>query len=320
MKSRTKKVIGGVLALVIGIPAVLLAILFTWFYLADETNGTVVSAGLTRHYLLYVPETYNPSTPTPLLVSMHGAALWPAYQMKISRWNEVADEHGFIVVYPAGGSLWGGTGSGPKIWLPQNDMEFISDLIGKLESEYNIDSARIYADGLSLGGAMAFAVSCQLSHRMAAVGAVAAAVELPFESCDHAPPMPLVAFHGTADPIVPYQGGAPDDPFNPTVFPAVLDWVTNWAGRNRCEGDPVETQVAPVLRRLAFENCAGNAEVVLYTVEGGGHTWPGGDPLPEWWLGPTISDVDATRMMWEFFRRYRRAFDEVSTADNAGDL
>lgn len=312
MSRKSKKTILWALAIVSGLPVAIMLAVLAWVSMVDKTNGTIGSSGKTRQYLLYVPKTYDPSKPTPLLISMHAAALWPAAQMEVSRWNELADEHGFIVVYPSGTDLRGNSGSGPKIWRmkgrgPEANAIFISDLIDKLEAEYNIDATRIYADGLSLGGGMAFVVSCRLSHRVAAVGAVAAAQTLPWDWCRDPTPVPMVAFHGTEDPMVPYQGGRSRDPFNPITFPDARDWAASWARRNRCSGDPVDVRITAGVRRLAYTTCAENADVILYTVEGGGHSWPGGrQPLPEWMVGRTTTDINASRVMWAFFMQHQR--------------
>jgi polyhydroxybutyrate depolymerase len=294
MKRKTKKIILAVLAIVIGPAVAFIAVAVAWFRMEGETNGTIVTSGETRKYLLYVPKTYDRSKPTPLVISMHGGALRPAAEMEISRWNDVADEHGFIVVYPSGSGI-------PRVWHngPQ-DVRFISDLIDKLEAEYNIDPARIYADGMSVGGGMSFALSCRLSDRIAAIGAVAGAqAYLTVDECGDSRPVPTVAFHGTADKFALYQGGS--SPIAPGTFPNIPDWTARVARRNQCKGDPSDTRISPSVRRLAYTNCAENADVVLYSVEGGGHTWPGGKPLPEWIVGRTTREINASSVMWEFF-------------------
>jgi polyhydroxybutyrate depolymerase len=275
---------------------------FAAFASLNETNGTIVASGETRQYLLYVPKTYDRSKATPLIISLHPAATWPAAEMEISRWNELADEQGFIVVYPSGSDV-------PRVWpMGQRslgtDVKFISDLIDKLEAAYNIDPTRIYADGMSNGGGMAFALSCRLSDRIAAIGAVAAAQTLEWNECGNSKPVPTVAFHGTADTFAPYQGGS--SPVLPDSVPKIRDWAANVARRNQCKGDPVDTPISPGVRRLAYKNCAENADVILYTVEGGGHTWPGGKPLPESVVGLTTREINATRVMWEFFLQHPR--------------
>src|SRR3974377_2263101 len=116
MEKSTKKVIFAALVILIGIPVALILAAAAYFRVVDKTNGTIFSSGVTRRYLLYVPKTYDRSKPTPLIVSFHPAATWPAVEMSISRWNDVADEHGFIVVFPEGsGFLFGGLGPGPQI-------------------------------------------------------------------------------------------------------------------------------------------------------------------------------------------------------------
>jgi polyhydroxybutyrate depolymerase len=302
MKSKRKKIILGVLAIVIGLPVALIAVVMAWFWMERKTNGAIVTSGQTRKYLLYMPKTYDRSKPMPLLISLHPAAARPETEMEISRWNDLADEHGFIVVYPSGSDF-------PRVWPmgPRSlgrDVRFISDLIDKLEAQYNIDATRIYTDGMSIGGGMSFALSCRLSDRIAAVRAVAAAQMLPWDECGNAKPVPTVAFHGTADRAAPYQGRS--SPIAPGLFPNIRDWTARVASRNQCKEDPIDTRISPSVRRLACTNCANNADVILDTVEGGGHTWPGGKPLPEWMVGHTTREISASGVMWEFFVQHSR--------------
>ena len=311
----TRKIIIRAVLVIIGLPVVLILVavvsFYVSFYALNRANGTIVSAGQKREYLLYVPRSYDRTKPTPLVISMHAAALWPATQMETSQWNRVADEHGFIVVYPSGTTLrGGGTGVLPKIWHmgPEAvllNARFISELIDTLEAAYNIDPTRIYANGLSLGGGMAFVLSCTLSDRITAVGMVAAAQTLPWSWCPDPRPVPMIAFHGTADPMVPYNGGPSGDPFNPIEFPSVTTWTADWARRNRCAPNPVESVFATDVTRLEYRDCADDTAVVLYTVQGGGHSWPGGKPMPEWIVGPTSRSIDATSQMWTFFREHQ---------------
>jgi polyhydroxybutyrate depolymerase len=304
MKIR-KVIIGGVLV-VIGLPLALVLIAVASICVLDRSNGTIVSSGQKREYLLYVPRSYDRAKPTPLVISMHGGALWPAAQKGISQWNRIADEHGFIVVYPSGTGVpkaWHMGAEGKGAGALEANVRFISALIDTLEAAYNIDPARIYADGYSVGGGMAFVVSCRLSHRVAAVGAVSPAEFLPMDWCKDSRPVPMVEFDGTADRLKPYEGGRAS--FGPGLFPAVRDWVASWARRNRCGPNPVESVVAKDVTRLDYTNCAGDAAVVLYTIQGGGHTWPGSKPILEWIVGPTSRSIDASSLMWAFFREHR---------------
>lgn len=273
--------------------------------LINRTNGTLVSMGKKRSYLLFVPETYDPATPTPLVISLHGFAEWPAHQMQISHWNDLARQHGFIVVYPCGTEIplrwriYSFSGSDADL---KEDVAFISDLIDKLGTEYNLDPARIYVNGLSNGGGMAITLSCKLPERIAAVGSVAGAY--PFSVSEYQPsrPVPAILFHGTGDPIVPYLGGqASASGFS---MPSIPDWVADLARYNGCVDDPVKLPAVGDVHGIHFTDCVQNSDVVFYTIEGGGHSWPGGGSLPKIIVGNTNRDIDATELMWEFFCRH----------------
>lgn len=307
MSGKAKKVIVGVLVAVVGLPVAFVSALLAWGYFSDTTNGSLVSSDVKRRYLLYVPKAYNRSKSTPLVISLHPAATWPAFEENISRWNDLADERGFIVVYPAGtGAFFDTFTRGQSVWPmgPHSlgrDVKFISDLIDKLEGEYNIDPNRIYANGMSNGGGMAFALSCELPDRIAAVGVVAGAHIGPWK-CREPRPVPTVAFHGTADEFAAYQGG--DSPVAPGPLANIPDWTAHVAQRDQCQGKPSETRISPSVRLLVYSNCADNTDVALYTIEGGGHTWPGGKHVADWLLGRTTDEINATRIMWQFFLQH----------------
>ena len=297
-----KAVVAAVLIL-LALPAALALFDAISFYIHNRTNGSIVSSGQKRDYFLYVPKSYDPTKPTPLVISMHGAGTWPVQQMNLSGWNRVADREGFIVVYPSGTK-----GVGPRVWHvgrgsgAARDVRFIADLIDKLEASYNIDRTRIYANGMSNGGGMSFLLSCTLSDRIAAFGMVGAAQTMPWNWCTDRKAVPMISFHGTADPMAPYNGGSTF--VAPSPFPSAQIWAANWARRNQCAKKPVESAVASDVMRRAYINCADGADVVLYTIRGGGHTWPGGEPMPEWFVGPTSRSIDASSQMWAFFRAH----------------
>ena len=270
---------------------------------SDHTNGSMVSAGVERRYLLYVPRSYDRAKPAPLVISIHGAGAWPAQQMDTSQWNTIADREGLIVVYPAGVD-----GRGPRIWRVGDDPElaldvtFIRNLIDRLAASYNIDRRRIYANGLSNGGGMSFVLSCELPDRIAAVGLVATAQTMAWEGCRDQRPVPMISFHGDADTHTPFHGGT--SWISPRAFPSQVQWTANWARRNRCGESSSDVRLAVDVVRRAYSRCANGADVTLYVIEGGGHTWPGGGHLPRWALGRTTHSIDATELMWEFFRAH----------------
>jgi poly(3-hydroxybutyrate) depolymerase len=290
-------------------PVALAVVMCVAFYVRNRDNGGFVSSGEERTYRLYVPKSYDRARPTPLVISLHGGGLWGAAQMEMSQWNEVADEQGVLVVYPSGVG-----GHGPRAWRAggrlgegsAKDVRFIAELIDTLSASYTIDPTRIYADGLSNGGGMAVLLSCTMSDRIAAVGLVASAHFLPWSACQDEKAVPMIAFHGTDDRFAHYHGGT-SWVARGYVFPSIPTFTAGWARRNRCGAKPVESAVAADVTRLEYTDCADDAAVVLYTIRGGGHTWPGGGPMPEWFAGTTSRGVDATRQAWAFFRAHRLA-------------
>jgi polyhydroxybutyrate depolymerase len=285
--------------ILLGLLAALLLLAFGLFRILNRTNGKLVSAGETRRYLLYVPESYDPSVPTPLVITLHGFAQWPANQAAVSRWNRLADEYGFIVVYPAGTGFPMRWRTGDEVGATK-DLTFISNLIDQLSAEYNIDPARIYANGISNGGGMSFLLSCRLSERIAAFGSVAGAYNTPWAACNPSRPVPAIFFHGTGDPIVPYPGG----PAGPSgfIFPSIPAWVAEFVGRNGCDASPQDLPTQGDVSGVQYKNCL--ADVIFYTIDGGGHSWPGGGYLPKFIVGNTTQDVDASRTMWDFFQQH----------------
>jgi polyhydroxybutyrate depolymerase len=146
---------------------------------------------------------------------------------------------------------------------------------------------------------MAFVLSCKLSERLAAIGSVAGAYPFSWSECHPSQPVPSIIFHGTSDPIVPYLGGKAWA--SGPVFPSIPDWVISLAQNNGCDEVPLQLPVKGHVSGIQFRDCARNADVVFYTITGGGHSWPGGGALPRIIVGNTNRDIDATKIMWDFF-------------------
>ena len=304
MKALLKKLLR-IPLLLLGLASSLTLLVALAYWLSDRTNASLVSSGVKRRYLLYVPKSYDPAKPTPLVISIHGFAEWPAHQMQQSCWNDLADQYGFIVAYPSGLGLpkrWRIGGIPNRPFDPQPEVTFISDLIDHLAGQYNLDPVRIFANGFSNGGGLSFALSCRLSERIAAIGSVAGAYLYPWSDCEPARPVPAILFHGTADPIVPYQGG-PSRSFN-LPFPSIPAWVAALAQQIGCTGTPQSIPAPGQISGVRYANSATGAELVFYTIPGGGHAWPGGRPLPKFIVGQTPTEIDATRTMWDFFKRH----------------
>jgi len=295
-------VIVAIFAIGVGLWLVAALTIAVSFARLNEINGEIVSSGQKRTYLLHVPTNYDAATPTPLVVSLHGFIEWPAHLERTSGWSALSDKAGFIVVYPSGTGFplrWHAGGWGTTAANAQADVQFIVDLIDALSREYNIDPARVYANGLSNGGGMAYLLGCALSEKIAAVGGVAGAYVYPLGECTPSRPVPMIVFHGTADRIVPYLGGRS----GPAELPNIPDWVAERAGLNGCARVPQALPAVGAITEFEFSGCANDSAVVFYSIRDGGHTWPGGEPIPAWIAGPTSTELNATEQMWAFFRQ-----------------
>ncbi|PZG03404.1 alpha/beta hydrolase family esterase [Nonomuraea aridisoli] len=187
-----------------------------------------------------------------------------------------------------------------------DDTAFLTALLEHLRRNLCVDERRQFAAGMSYGAAMAVSLVCAMDGRLSAVAAVAGLNIV--RPCRQAAPTTIVAFHGTGDQVVPYQGGhplrsAPRDLRSlgrlVTLEP-VESAAEGWAARLGCTGRATARPAADVrLRR--WRSCPGGATLALYTVEGGGHTWPGSADVPR--LGPVSRDLDATAVILDAFDR-----------------
>jgi polyhydroxybutyrate depolymerase len=272
---------------------------------------TVLSGGWERCYFLYTPPGYDPARPVPVVLSYHGFASNPNSHSLITGWHKLADREGFLVVYPQGAGFPQRWNAGQNWGAPDvDDVQFFTDLLDDLSAHAAVDPARIYVNGLSNGGGMSVRIGCQAAGRVAAIGSVAGAI-VAGDDCRPSRPVPVMAFHGTSDPLVDYTGGAmeahlPESVAEladaPTYFLGAEEWTTAWAERNGCNP---EAEIIPLqgdVRGLRYTGCDQGAGVVLYTIEDGGHAWPGGMPLP--FMNKTTRQIDATAELWAFFQAY----------------
>ena len=246
-----------------------------------------------RRYQIYVPATYDWS-PTPVVLNFHGFSSDGGQEEFLTVMSAKAEAEGFILVYPEGTGAplsWnGGACCGDAAAALTDDVGFVSALIDDLATYLCVDARRIYATGMSNGGFLAHRLGCELADRIAAVAPVAGVMALP--ACNPSRPMPVMHFHGTDDMLVPWDG----DPA--AGFPSVLDSTAGWVLRDGCDPMSSITFMNGDSICETWSGCDGGAEVVLCTVTGGGHTWPGGSPVP---FGYTTYDLVANDAMWDFF-------------------
>ncbi|MEO6712867.1 MAG: PHB depolymerase family esterase [Mycobacteriales bacterium] len=255
-----------------------------------------VAGGPARRYILFLPEEYDGRRRLPLVFSFHGYGAGSDQQLLYSGLTSVAERNGFVLV------ALDGQGD-PRHYNQRSvarggevsDITVVNTVLDALSDSLCLDSKRVYATGMSDGGALAAALGCFASKRFAAVAPVAALVYDP--ACAEATPVALMAFRGTADKIVPYAGGRVACCGNPVVEATETD-IASWADHNGCDPKPTVTQHGAV-KTSAYTGCDGPGDVVLHSVIGGGHTWPGAFGLPG--LGVTTRDIVASEAIWEFF-------------------
>jgi polyhydroxybutyrate depolymerase len=264
-----------------------------------------------RRYIVYVPASYatHPDRHYPVVLHFHGGGMTAAEQMLYTRMNVTADKNDFIVAYPQGVSQDWNVGFGQSYADGTDDVGFTEAVLDHLGVTYRIDTARIYATGLSRGGFFVHRLAAELSHRLAAVASVGAPLPVPVRDGERLRgpqrPIGVMQVHGTADEVVMYDG-------KPGHYLSAAGTQARWVERNgMARTAAIEEQIdidttdatRVTVRRVEQAGMA----VTLVTVHDGGHTWPGADPfnvgLP---IGRTTRDIDVNEMMWRFFAAHRR--------------
>ncbi len=249
--------------------------------------------GMTRTYKVHVPPSYDGSVPVPLVLNFHGYTSTADQEIALTHMNDQSDTSGFIVVYPEGvlNSWNAGVCCGTAASMDLDDVGLARAIVSAMESRACVDPHRVYATGMSNGGFLSHRIGCEAADLFAAIAPVAGVLGIPDADCTPSRPVPVMDFHGTADPIVPWGGSAG------LGFPSVPDTIAGWARRDGCTGTPHTTFDHGDTHCETYDACDGGVEVTLCTVEGGGHWWPGGIL--------THNGIDATSAMWDFFTRYR---------------
>ncbi|MFJ6095717.1 alpha/beta hydrolase family esterase [Williamsia muralis] len=274
-----------------------------------EQERTMMSGGVERDYLLYVPESYDPGKSATLIMNLHGSASNPRQQMDGANFAAVAEEHGFIMVAPQGsvplevqgfsgwawnipGVLLSDGGDGKEAPPGPDDVLFLEELVDAERSAFCADT--VIVTGSSTGGRMASYLGCA-SDRFDAI-APAAGLRVP-EDCKPKRAVDVLAIHGTADPVNGYEGGG-NPPWGDVSVP---DSLAHWAQLMSCQAGPAREQLTEHVVEDAWTECTGGVEVRLVTVNGGGHTWPGAAPNPELEkvAGPITQEVNAGELIFE---------------------
>ena len=274
-----------------------------------KANETLTSGGKERAYELDIPAGYDGTKPYAVVFGLHSLTVDYRIVPGMSGFADMNPTYDFIVVSPSGlistVPYWNAAPAADNY-----DVTFLTELLDHVEATLCVDTARVFSVGMSNGAQMSSLLACRLPDRIAAIAPIAG-VEFN-EPCTGAP-VPVIAFHGVADPIVPYAGGGlnsvtiANQNFYKGTVPAgvatptgVDESMKRWAAHNGCGPDFVETRVSPEVRKRTWPQC--KAATVIYLVDNGGHAWPG-KPQPsfEKSFGHGTTEIDATSLMFAFF-------------------
>lgn len=267
--------------------------------LKGDVSWTLDSGGRMRTVRVHLPPSYDSTKPTPVVLNFHGLSSTAAQQEALSHMHAKSNSAGFIAVHAEGvANSWnGGVCCGDAASSKIDDVAHVARVLDELEAKLCVDKRRVFSTGMSNGGALSHRLACELSTRIAAIAPVAHVITVPQATCAPSRPVSVLQFNGTSDSLVPFGG-------NSTGYPSVASTMDGWATRNGCSTKTTETFKKGDVTCKTYEGCPKGVEVSHCVVDGGGHTWPGGTPVP--FLGKTTNDIAATDAMWDFFVKHPR--------------
>ncbi|MGH9043697.1 MAG: alpha/beta hydrolase family esterase [Acidimicrobiales bacterium] len=279
------------------------------------TTRQLMSDGLERTYELDIPYNYTGKKPFAIVLALHPLSITYQYMPSVVRFDVNTATYDFIGVAPSGL-----LSAGAPYWYAaptaQNyDVDFISNLVAHLEATMCVNTKEVFSTGISNGAQMSSLLGCRLAGTITAISPVEGEEYL--TPCT-GKPEPILAFHGTADPILPYDGGGLNatkiadlyywhgDP--PPGMPAPMgidESMQDWAVHNGCRPHATTVRISSQVQKRTWAGC--KAATVLYIVDGGGHGWPG-QPVRamEKTFGPETTQIDATNLMMTFFFSHQR--------------
>ena len=260
-----------------------------------------------------------PTEHTPLIVALHGAFKTAAKFEKETGLSRLADRDGIVVAYPDGIGILGllqhwnaGFCCGKAARDGIDDIGFISRVIEDTRARLSIDPRRVYLVGFSNGGMLAYRFGAERPRQVAAIAVLGAAIgarsgpDAPYERIPTpGDAVPLIVFHGRDDPLIPYDGGRAIRRNSPREYLSVADAARFWAGNNRCGASPAIARLARgSITEETWACPEPRSDVVVYTLDGWGHRWPGGETTLKLGADSSLKGFDAAEIILDFFRRH----------------
>jgi polyhydroxybutyrate depolymerase len=272
--------------------------------------------GRDRTYHLYVPSNLTAGQRVPLLVALHGGTGWGTQFEQNSGFDQLADQHGFIVVYPDGIGIgrrgtalrtWNGGGCcGPAARQQVDDVRFVRLLVEQLQQEHSIDADRVFAAGHSNGGILAYRLACEASDVFAAIGVQSSSLEV--GNCRPSRPVSAIHIHGTADRNVPLRGGEGSNAISGVSFRRPIDGARTLALADGCGPKPRTQRDATNhdVTITQWTSCDDGTEVRFVTVHGASHAWMGHPTLVPRVVGEPYAKLDSSDVIWQFLSAHPR--------------
>jgi polyhydroxybutyrate depolymerase len=273
-----------------------------------------------RHFIVHVPPTFEAKRKLPVVIMLHDVGGTGQQAMEQTGWDHKADHENFIAVFPDGVAehpkvpasfllnpeSWNeGSGLHASGKRADGDVEFIAYIIDTVESRYGADPNRIFVTGFSNGASMTFRAGAELSNKVAAIAAVAGHVFV--HDRDLKRPLPTLYIIGRNDPIELPGGGVLRIRGEKIAQPPLEQNLAQWRQLEGCPLAPSSGASSGGVERISFTGCRDGAEVVEYFIDGMGHVWPGGvNRLPEREVGKSSDKLNATDVIWKFFKAHPR--------------
>lgn len=265
-----------------------------------------------RTYLIHIPPSYSGSSQYPLVIALHGGVSNAIQTQYVSKLSIKSNASNFIVVYPEGVKdpfgirTWNGGGCcGYAVSSNIDDVGFIRSLIDSLRADYNIDTTRIYATGISNGAIMCYRLACELSNRIAAIAPVSGTLEDSLYTCSSSRPVPIIQFHSVLDSNIYMQGGIGQGisgySFNPVNYGLQM-----FSTYNNCTQEPDSTHYfvgTTFYYKKKWSNCSCNTENIVYVTGDGGHSWPMGNQGLYQNADAPSQYIYANDTIWDFFQQ-----------------
>jgi polyhydroxybutyrate depolymerase len=288
----------------------LLSMQFFFAHSSFAQLDSIYDQSVWRTFIVHKPTTYTTNKNYAVVLNLHGLNSNAAEQEAYSQFDNVADTTGFIIVYPnAVGGSWA---------LANNtDVNFISHLVDTMRNRYSTNSC-LFSTGMSMGSFMTYKLACALPQPLTAIGSVAGNMSTLLEAtCVIPTGLPMMHFHGTADAVVSYNGAAGIPPVD-----TLIKW---WVKKDNCNSTPIFTAIPNInttdsstVEKYYYYGGKNGSEVTFYKILNGGHTWPGGFPVPT--LGNTNQDINASALIGSFFQHFCALAVDVNDVEDANSI